>query len=356
LVNIPVITVGRINDVTLAEKILEEKADLVAMGRALIADPELPNKAREGRLDDIRKCIACNRCTTRIGAGLRLGCDVNPHVGQERESRITRATEPKRVLVIGGGPAGMEATRILAIRGHDVILYDENHELGGQMNISTKPPHKEEVMNLLEFLSNQLRKLNVEIVLGKSVDTSVVQHIDPDAVVVATGATPLIPNIHGINGENVVTAWDVLKGKVEVNEEVVLAGGGMVGCETAEFLAEKGKRVTIVEMLEEAGLDMESITRRLVLKRLAEKNVKILTSRVIYEITDKGISVIDKKRNKMQVIKGENIVLAFGAKPNNELVRKLKGSVKELYLVGDCLKPRRISEAIHEGFDVARQI
>jgi len=357
LVNIPVITVGRINDVTLAEKILqEEKADLVAMGRALIADPELPNKAREGRLDDILKCIACNRCTTRIGAGLRLGCDINPSVGQEKASKLTHAEKPKRVLVVGGGPAGMEAARILATRGHDAILYDENHELGGQMNISTKPPHKEEVMNVFEFLSNQLRKLNVEVVLGRSVDAPMVQQINPDAVIVATGATPLIPSIRGVNGKNVVTAWNVLKGKVEVGEEVIVAGGGMVGCETAEFLVEKRKRVTIVEMLEEVGFDMESVTRRLILKRLAEQKVKILTSRVIYEITDEGISVIDKKRNKMQVIKGENVVLALGARPNNDLAKKLEGRVKELYVIGDSLKPRRISEAIHEGFNIAKEV
>ena len=356
VVSVPVITVGRINDVTLAEKILEEeKADLIAMGRALIADPELPNKAREGRLDDILKCMACNRCTTRIGAGLRLGCDINPLVGQDKESKLISAEKPKRVLVVGGGPAGMEAARILAMRGHDVTLYDENKELGGQMNISTKPPYKEEVKNLLEFLLNQLRKLNVEIVLGKSVDASMVQKINPDAVVLATGATPLIPNIRGVNGQNVVTAWNVLKGKAEVDDEVIVAGGGMVGCETAEFLTERGKRVTIVEMLEEAGFDMESVTRKLVLSRLAEQNVKILTSRVIFEITDEGMLVIDKKRNKMQTIRG-NVVLALGARANNQLARTLEGKVKELYVIGDCLKPRRLSEAIHEGFNVARNI
>jgi 2,4-dienoyl-CoA reductase-like NADH-dependent reductase (Old Yellow Enzyme family)/thioredoxin reductase len=357
IVDIPVITVGRINDVTLAEKILQEKkADLIAMGRALITDPELPNKSREGRFDEILKCIACNRCTTFIGAGLHLGCAVNPCVGEEKEGRLVHAAKSKRILVVGAGPAGMEAARILKMRGHEVIICDENDELGGQMNISTKPPHKEELNNLLEFLSGQLRKLSIETVLGKRVDASAVKQFDSDVIILATGATPLIPKIRGINEENVVTAWNVLRGISEVGEEVIVAGGGMVGCETAEFLAEKSKKVVIVEMLDEAGCDMESVTRKIVLKRLAEKNVKILTNTVICDIMDEGILALNKKRNKMEVVKGESIVLALGAKPNDELAKELDGCVKELYLIGDCVKPRRISDAMLEGFDVARQI
>lgn len=357
LVDIPIITVGRINDPLLAENILQEgKADLVAMGRALIADPELPRKASEGRLDDIRKCTACNICTTRIGNGLRLGCAINASVGEEKKSRLTRVAKPKRILIVGGGLAGMEAARVSALRGHETILYDEKEQLGGQLRLSTKPPHKEELNNILDYLSNQLKKLNVEVKLGKSVTASIVQQIDPDAVILATGARPLIPKIRGVNNKNVVTAWDVLAGEVEVGEEIVIAGGGTVGCETAEFLAEKGKRITVVEMLSDVALDAESVTRKLLLKRLGEKKVKILTSSTILEIAEGGVMIMDTKDNRREIIKAENVVLSLGAQANIELFKELEGKVKELYAIGDCVKPRKIIDAIYEGFHIAREI
>lgn len=357
LVNVPAITVGRINDPLLAESILQEgKADLVAMGRALIADPELPKKAREGRLDDIRKCTACENCNMRVREGLRLGCAINAAAGEEKESRLVRVAKPKQILVVGGGPAGMEAARISALRGHETILYDENEQLGGQLRISTKPPHKEELSNILEYLSNQIKKLDIEVKLGKRVIASIVQQVNPDAVILATGTRPLVPGIPGVNNKNVVTAWDVLAGKIEVKEEILVAGGGQVGCETAEFLAEKGKRITIVEMLSDVALDAAPGARTLLLKRLCEQKVKILTNSIIYEITKGGVSILDKDSSRRKSIRAENIVLSLGAKPNVELFKELKGKVKELYRIGDCVKPRKIIDAIYEGFHIAREI
>ena len=356
LVDVPIITVGRINDPLLAENILQEgKADLVAMGRALIADPELPRKASEERLDDIRKCIACNRCTMRIGTGLPLGCAINAAVGEEKE-RLTSAIKIKQILIVGGGPAGMEAARISALRGHETILYDENKELGGQLRLAIKPPYKEELRNIVDYLSNQLKNLDIEVIVGKSVTASMVQQIKPNAVILATGARPLIPDIPGINNKNVATAWDVLEGRVEVGEEIVVAGGGMVGCETAEFLAERGKKITIVEMLNDIATDVEPITRKLLLRRLSDRNMKILTNSVIYEITEEGISIIDKKSNRRKSIKTENVILSLGARPNDKLVKELKGKVRELYAIGDCVRPSRIWDGIYEGFQIARRI
>jgi NADPH-dependent 2,4-dienoyl-CoA reductase/sulfur reductase-like enzyme len=195
-------------------------------------DPELPKKTSEGRLDDIRKCIACEVCSMRVVEGLRLACAVNAKVGEEKESKLEHVTEPKQILIVGGGPAGMEAARISTLRGHEAILYDENEQLGGQLKLSIKPPHKEELKNISDYLSNQLKKLDVEVNLGKSVTAPMVQQINPDAVILATGARPLIPNIRGVNNKNAVTAWDVLAGKVEVGDEILIAGGGQVGCET----------------------------------------------------------------------------------------------------------------------------
>ena len=250
----------------------------------------------------------------------------------------------------------MEAARVSALRGHEVILYDENERLGGQLRLAIKPPHKEELSNLLDYLSNQLRELDIEVKLGERVTAQLVQKISPDAVILATGAKPLIPNINGVNSKNVVTAWDVLDGKVEVDGEIVIAGGGTVGCETAEFLAEKGKKITIVEMLNDVALDAESVTRKLLLKRLNEKKVKILTDSIIFEIKEGEISIMNAKSNRRENIKAENVVLSLGARANDKLFKELKGKVKELYAIGDCVKPRKIIDAIYEGFHIAREI
>lgn len=357
VVNVPVITVGRITDPLLAENILAEgKADLIAMGRALIADPELPRKAREGRLDDIRTCIACRGCSLRINSGLPLGCDINAAAGEEKTSRLEPVKKPKKILIVGGGPGGMEAARVLALRGHEAILYDDKSELGGQLLMATKPPHKEELTNLLVYLSTQIKKLNVDVNLGKPVTASLVQEINPNVVILATGAHSLVPNIPGITSENVVTAWDVLMGKVEVGEEIVVAGGGDVGCETAEFLANKEKSLSLIEMLDEVAYDVEYRTRDLMLKRLAANNVRILTGCVIIGITEKGVSVVDKRRNRIKTIHAENVVLALGARPNTTLTNELKGTIPALYSIGDCVKPRKVPDAIREAFKLARKV
>ena len=351
-VDIPVITVGRINDPIFAEEILQKKkADLVAMGRALVADPYLPAKTMVGRLEDINMCIACMRCSERTSSGLRLKCTVNVNVGREREYRLKPADKPKRVLVIGGGPAGMEAARTLSMRGHEVVLYEKNG-LGGQMNLASIPPHKEEIKNLTNYLTHQLKKQNVEVHVGKEAS---IEAVHPDEVVFATGSEPLIPRIPGINCSNVVTAWNVLRGVVKTGSSVVVAGGGMVGCETSEYLAEHGKKVKVIEMLDDIGLDMESKMRRYLLKRFEELAVEVNRKTRIEEITENGVRVTDCKGNH-SVITSDTVVLALGVCPNRKVVDELKNKVGSYWLIGDCVRPCKILEAIHDGARVGREI
>ena len=340
VVSVPVITVGRINDPEFAESILQEaKADLVAMGRALIVDPELPNKVAEGRLNEIRKCIGCLQdCDADFG--LRVKCAINADVGKEREYTITPAKNRKRVLVIGGGPAGMESARIASLRGHKVTLLEKSRKLGGQLLLSEVLPHKKDVRNLIDFLAYQLRKLRVKVELGKEATSKLVERMNPDVVIVATGATPLLPSIPGVAQGGTVTAWDTLRlhGRNIVGENVIVAGGGGVGCETAEFLAMLGKRVTVVEMLQDIATELPSKRRYFLKRRLGERRVQIMTGSEIEEVTAKGAVIQDRASGKRFDLEGR-LVLALGATPNDELAGRLHGRVRELYPIGDCVRP-----------------
>jgi 2,4-dienoyl-CoA reductase-like NADH-dependent reductase (Old Yellow Enzyme family)/thioredoxin reductase len=356
VVSIPVIAVGRINDPGLAEKILQEgKADLVAMGRALLADPELPRKIMEGRSDEVRKCIACDLgCSSRLYAGLHITCNVNPDVGKEREFRLTRAESVKEVLVVGGGLAGMEAARVAALRGHNVTICEKKSELGGQFILAAKPPHKEELQNILDYLRAQMSKLDVHVEMRQTITPERIEEKKPDAVVVATGGVPLVPRVPGIESERVATAWDVLAGQVDPKDEVAIVGGGEVGCETAEYLSDLGRDVTLVEAVGDLALDMEPLNRYLLLHRLREKRIKTFTRTIFKEVVNDGIAVTDDRGERL--LRAESVILALGTVSDNTLANSLRGRVEQLYVVGDCVKPRRSLEAIHEGSWAARQI
>ena len=358
VVNIPVIAVGRINDPEFADRILQDgRADLVAMGRALIADPMLPLKTMQGRVGEVRKCIACDYgCAGRvIFSGLHMTCNINPDVGKEREYQITRAEKSKRVIIAGGGIAGMEAARVAVLRGHDVTLHEKTNSLGGQLTLAAKPPHKEELLNILDYLQGQMDKLRVTVELSKEVTPELVDQEKPDAVIVATGATPIIPSIQGIESEHVITAWDVLAGKVDAKDESVILGVGETACETAEYLWELGKKVTLAGGRRGGlALDMDPINRYMLLRRLEEKKIPAYVKCKFESITDAGIVVCEVRGKR--TLKAESIILALGSKSNSELAKALSGKVPEVYAAGDCVEPRRSLEAIHEGSWAARQI
>ena len=358
-VKIPVMVAGKINDPVLAEEILEQrKADFIDLGRALIADPRFPEKVNEKRTDDILKCLCCNVCHQAVVLeGSPLRCTVNPEVGRENDFRIAPTTSVKKVLVIGGGPGGMEAARVAALRGHNVTLWEKNDKLGGQLRLATVPPHKEQIGDLLHYLINQVQKAGVRVELNMKSTFESVMGFDPDVVLVATGSKPLIPEISGIQEqeEKVLLAQDLLAGRKEAGAKVVIIGGELVGCETADFLVRQGKEVVITTLLSQMATNLPAINRSLLLRNL-EKNGILMIPSVRYEaVTEDGINIVDHEGMR-RFIKADSFVIAAGFVPNDELFNSLKNEVKECYAIGDCVQPRNILEAIREAAEIARKI
>jgi len=357
VLDIPVAAAYRINDPLLADQILVEgKADLIGMCRGLVADPDLPNKAKEGRFDDIRRCIACNYCIDLVHnePSLPVACAINPLAGHEGEYTIEPTKTPKKVFVIGGGPAGMEAASIAAQRGHSVTLFDRQGRLGGQLLAAAVPPHKDEIAGFIDYLAGQVATSGVGVKLSEEADADAIVSAGPDVVVLATGAVPLIPDIPGTEKPHVVTAVDVLRGRAQVGQRVLIVGGGLVGCETALSLSEEGKQVTILEMLNSIGADIGISNKWLVLMQLAEAGIVTRPKCKVIRITDSGIDI--SHDNTVESLEGDTVVLAAGMKPDTGLIEKLQGKVTSLYTAGDCVQPRRLWSAIEEGFNVARQI
>ena len=355
-VGVPVVAVGRIKDPRMAEEILQSgKADIVAMARGLLADPELLIKAQRGAFDEIRWCIGCNQgCQDKV-AGLETTCLVNPAAAREKNMAIVPARKPKRVMVIGGGLAGMQAAMNAALRGHRVTLYEEGDELGGQWRLASIPPCKEEFAGLVSYLSGQLQKLGVRMRLGSKATAETVEKESPEVVVIATGAVPSKPEIPGVEGRNVATAWDVLAGKVQVGEQVVVVGGNALGLETADFLAARARNVEVVEMLEHVGRDLGPTVRWHLRHRLAEAGVRVLTSTRVTEISGEGVLLMDREGRSIHRAV-DSVVLAVGSVSRNELVHEVGGMAREVHVIGDASKPRNALFAIREGAEVGRRI
>lgn len=354
-VNIPVVTVGRINTPELAESILAQgKADLINIGRQLIADPQWAEKVAGGRVEDIRPCLSCNTCEETAVHKAGFSCSVNPAAGREFEFKVESAPKPKKVVVIGGGPAGMEAALIAAQRNHQVTLYEKAERLGGQLLLAALPPNKEVIADFNRYLQRQLNKAGVTVKTGSPVTADSVLKLNPDAVVIATGAEPIIPEIPGIRGQNVVTAEDALLSRCPLGKAVVVVGGGLVGCEVALFLAEKGHRVTIAEMLDTIGADIGELTRIFVLRRLTQAGIGMQTRAKVEGITLRGV-VVSRDGGK-HTVKADSVVLAVGMKPARQLYQELQGSVSALYTAGDCVEPRKIVGAIEDGARIGREI
>lgn len=348
VVSIPVMTVGRIITPALAEEIISQgKADLVCIGRGLITDPEWANKAKQGREKEIRHCIACEYCFTSV-LGSPLTCTVNAALGKEKAYKLNKAPRSKQVFIAGGGPAGMEAARVAAIRGHNVTLF-EKERLGGQINMATLPPGKDEFQLILNYLEEQINNLPVRVE-NQELTREIIDQKKPDVVILAAGAKPLKPRIKGIDNKNVLTAWQVLKGEMPRTENVVVIGGGATGAETAELLSLNGNNVTIVEKLDEIIGEVRSLPFYYLglSKTLKLLNIEIITGITVQEITDNA--VIGDVNGKPASIKADKVVLAIGIESENSLSEQLADLDMEIYAVGDCAGIGQLSKAIREGF------
>jgi len=356
--------VNRINEPRLAARIIaENRADFVIIGRPLRADPYFPKKAAEGMVDDIRMCIACNRCLDEpfgsfLGieqeAHAGLTCSVNAELGRELENRTRPTDTPKKVLVVGGGPAGMEAARVVALRGHKVTLWEAKDKLGGALIPASVAPYKDEIPNVTAYLGAQIGKLGVKVELNKEATPEAILKEGADEVILATGGLLIVPEIPGVERENVVTVIDVLTGKKRIGEKVAIIGGGMIGCETAEYLAGTGKKVTIVERLPAIARDLGVTNRGALRARVLAAGVEVLTSTEARAITESGVTV--EEAGQMRTIDANSVVLAEGFKPNTVLWEALRDKVPGLHLIGDAARPNQILEAIRAAWNLACDI
>lgn len=350
VVDIPVIAVGRINDPYMAESILRSgKADLIAMGRASLADPNLPNKYASNMENDIRTCIACQQgCKEIVSTGEPIRCLVNPSLGFEYLNEMVASTKKKNVTIVGGGVSGMEAALSASKVGHNVKLYEKGDHLGGQFEYAAIPPNKGIMTSLITWQRGQIEnRKNIEVYLDTEYTTEIFEKEKPDVVILCSGAVANKPSIPGINRNNVALACDVLIGKRTVGDNVIVAGGGMIGAETADYLASLGKKVTIVEMTSEISVDEEETRKNFLMRALNKEAVRIVTGAKIIEINETGV-IVEKNDTKIKY-QADDIVIALGMKAYCPLKAELEGKVKVI-VAGDAIRARNALEAIREGY------
>ena len=381
-VDIPVIASHRINDPATARELLANgMCDMVAMGRSLITDPQLPKKAQQGQENQILHCIGCAQgCFDHLFKMKHVECLCNPEAGHEGQRSLKKTTSPKKVMVVGGGPGGMSAALTASLQGHEVTLYEQSDRLGGQLHLAAAPPGRDDFAQLAKDLETQLRVNNIPVIFKQIIDSKAIASKKPDVVIVATGAIAVTPPIPGIELPHVVQAWDVLEDKVSTGTKVAIIGGGAVGVETALFLAEKGtlsaeavkfllvnkaedpevlyematkgsKKVVLVEMLNKVGKDIGKSTRWGMMQELSRAGIKSVTEHQVTEITPTGLTM--KKGEDIVKIEAETIVIAAGSVSVNTLETTLQEMQVPFKVVGDAKQVALAFDAIHQGYEAA---
>ncbi len=357
-VHIPTIAIGRFTEPQYAELMVEEgRADLIAFGRQSLADPHMPQCAQEGRLDDVLPCIACLQgCTANMYQGKPLRCLVNPFLGHEVAGE-PEAEVKKKVMVVGGGVAGLAAAFIAAERGHSVTLYESKETLGGNMRLAAFPPGKGDISNMIRAYIVRAQKAGVKIVLNKEVDLDFVREQNPDEVIVATGANTLILPIEGIDDPSIIHGGDLLAGKRQAGKKVLVVGGGMVGCETAELLGELQHDVTIAEFREAMGIDMISEHRKFLMHHFAEYGVKQVPNARVCKFYPDGVAYEDTVTHETKELRGfDSVVLSMGYRNNDTLSEPLKEAGFSVHAIGDAVRARRALDATSEAYEVAMSL
>ncbi len=378
-VSVPVIASNRISDPLIAEQMLVDgMADMINLGRVLIADPYWPQKAMEGRVDEIRPCVSCSQgCTDELFSGRPVFCLANCQAGFEESRTIETAESPKKVMVVGAGPGGLEAAYRAAEAGHQVSLYDKEEDIGGQLWIAGTPPHKQEIWELIRFYDTMLDKYEVEVSLGIEVDIDFIKNEKPDHVILAEGAEPMLPPIKGMEGGKVISAWDVLREDPPLGRRIAIIGGGAVGLETAQFLATKGtispetlaflftynaesperlrelllkgnKEVVVFEMLEKAGKDVGRSTKWILLGNVEMHGVQTITGAKVTSV-ENGI-VTYERDGKTETMEFDDIVNAVGSRSVRKIADAVATTGVPHSIIGDSVRPAKINDAIHEAF------
>lgn len=357
-VNIPVIVAGKLGVPDTAEKALEDgAADMVGLGRPLLTDPFWAKKVMSRRIEEIRPCIGCHvGCLGRGFEGKPLSCAVNPACGRERYYEPQRALVSKKIMVVGGGVAGMEAARVAAIRGHNVTIYEKSNQLGGQIVPGSAPDFKVDDRRLIAWYKNELKRLAIPVVMGKEVDEALVQSEKPDTVIVATGAKEIGLHINGANKDKVALPTEVLGGKKDTGNNVLVVGGGLVGCETALYLAEKGKSVTIVEAQDQilssgGGKPIPHMNKIMLIDLLRAHHVTEITNSSLTEITEEG-AILTDLHFRQQSVPADTVIISVGFKPDQTLFHQLHGKVADLYLIGDAYQAANIMNAVWTGNEI----
>lgn len=354
-VKIPVGVAGRIRSPFMAEEILSGgKADIVNIGRSLIADPQWAVKAMEGRTEEIRRCIACNRCIDSIFLNKSIVCTVNPMAGNEAQFEFKKASRAKRVIIAGGGVGGMSAARAAAQKGHQIWLYEKGSRLGGQVPLAAEVPGCADLRDASGYLEQELDRLGVQVFLNSEVTPSLIYQLSPDALVIATGAAPAGLDIPGAELPNVTDIFSLLSGRTEPGQVVAVLGGGLNGACAAEYLAHKGRQVVMIKRSVAISGKGGFISRKIHARSLCSLGVEIITGCEVLRIVPEGVVI--RQFGEIRTVKADTVVNARGMRPATDLLKQAHFKGMEIYQVGDCNEPREIFEAIHEGFAAGMQI